>query len=69
MNFAQRLQEVMKEKQITKYRLAKELGVHQTTVKNWIDEKTIPKFDMAEKIANVLGVPIEDFLYAAQWHS
>ena|GEM_PF-6068075 len=52
----------MQEKQITKYRLAKLLGVHQTTVKNWLDGKTEPKFDMIEKIANALNITTDDLM-------
>lgn len=62
MQFAQRLEKLMQEKQITKYRLAKELGVHQTTVKNWLDGNTEPKFYMLEKIAAALGVQTWELL-------
>lgn len=60
MNIAQNLKKVMEEKQVTKYRLAKMLDVHQTTVKNWLDGKTEPKFDMVEKIAEALGVQVSE---------
>lgn len=62
MNFAQNLKRVMDEKQFTKYRLSKMLDVHQTTVKNWLDGKTEPKFEMIEKIADALGVSTNDLL-------
>lgn len=38
------------------------LGVHQTTVKNWLDGKTEPKFDMIEKIASALEITTNDLL-------
>lgn len=56
MQVAQRIEKIMQEKGITKYRLAKELGVHQTTVKNWLDGKTEPKYEMLERIAAVLSI-------------
>lgn len=43
MEFAQNLKSVMDSKSITMYRLAKELGVHQTTVKNWLEGKGEPR--------------------------
>lgn len=60
MQFAQSLKRILNEKGITKYRLAKELGVHQTTVKNWLDGKTEPKFETIEKIAFFLNVTPSD---------
>lgn len=63
MQFAQILKKIMDEKHITKYRLAKDLGVHQTTVKNWLDEKTEPKFEMIERIANALQIRTKDLLF------
>ena len=35
MSFSERLSKMMEERHETNYRLAKELGVHQTTVANW----------------------------------
>lgn len=35
MKFSERLSKMMEDKYETNYRLAKELGVHQTTVANW----------------------------------
>ncbi len=57
MQFAQNLNNLLMKKGITKYRLSKKLGVHQTTVKNWVDGLTMPKFEMIEKIAEALEVP------------
>ena len=57
MRFAQNLNNILIERKMTRYRLAKELGVHQTTVRNWVDGLTTPKFEMIERIANILEVP------------
>lgn len=64
MQFGQNLEKIMIEKGITKYRLAKEIGVHPTTVKNWIDGKTKPNFEMVKKLAIVLKVMTVDLLEA-----
>lgn len=55
MNFAQNLKAAMESKSITMYRLAKELGVHQTTIKNWIDGKGEPRISEVQAIAATLG--------------
>lgn len=68
MTFAQNLERLMTEKHITKYRLAKELGVHQTTIKNWVEGKTEPKFDMIDKIAKVLNISPNDLLLCGTIH-
>lgn len=56
MQFAQNLKKIMQEKNVTNYRLAKILGVHPTTIKNWLESNTEPKFEMIDKIAEVLEV-------------
>lgn len=56
MRFAQNLNNILIKRKMTRYRLAKELGVHQTTVRNWVDGLTTPKFEMIEKIAKILEV-------------
>ena len=58
MEFAQRLKQTMEDKSITMYRLAKELGVHQTTIKNWLDGKGEPHLGQARQIAKVLNADI-----------
>lgn len=62
MEFAQNLRKIMNEKGISNYRLAKMLDVHPTTIKNWLESKTEPKFEMIDKIAKALDVPIEELL-------
>lgn len=42
MRFAETLAKLMQEKGETQYRLAKEIGVSQAAVKNWLDGNTIP---------------------------
>lgn len=59
MTFAQRLAELLKNGNMTAYRLSKTLGVHQTTVKNWLDGNSKPRTEYMEKIAEHFGVSID----------
>lgn len=58
MGFAQRFKQAMENKSITAYRLAKELGVHQTTIKNWVDGKGEPHLNQLKQIAKILDADI-----------
>lgn len=58
MEFAQRLKQAMEDKSITAYRLAKELGVHQTTIRNWLDGKGEPHLAQLKRIAKILNADI-----------
>lgn len=58
MEFAQRFKQAMENKSITAYRLAKELGVHQTTIKNWVDGKGEPHLNQLKQIAKILNADI-----------
>lgn len=62
MNFAQLLNKIMEEKDITAYRVAKRLGVHQTTIANWRSGKSTPKTELLPKIAEALETPVYTFL-------
>lgn len=42
MRFAESLAKLMQERGETQYRLAKEIGVSQAAVKNWLDGSAIP---------------------------
>lgn len=64
MEFAQNLKSVMESKSITMYRLAKELGIHQTTIKNWLEGKGEPRISEVHAIAAALNV---DFYSLASW--
>ena len=56
MTFAQRLKSAMENRSVTMYRLAKDLGVHQTTIKNWLEGKGEPRISEIQAIADTLGV-------------
>lgn len=59
MDFAQRLAELLKKENMTAYRLSKTLGVHQTSVKNWLEGNSKPRTEHIEKIAERFGVSID----------
>ena len=61
MSFSNNLQKLQKKNRVTNYRLAKEVVVHATTVKNWIDGK-IPRFDHVSKVAKYFDTTIEDLM-------
>lgn len=50
--FGQRLSVLLEKNQMSAYRLAKELNVHQTTIKNWREGKCEPN------ARHILGIAI-----------
>ena len=44
---------------------AEALGISRSTLQNYEKGKTIPRLSIAEKIANVYGVSVDDI----DWHS
>lgn len=60
MGFAQVLARLMQEGGVSAYKLAKSIGVHQTTIKNWLEGKQ-PRTDHLDKVAGYFGAST-DFL-------
>ena len=56
MTFSKRLQEVMNEKGVTKYRVAKDLHMSATTLSNYLKSKTKPDVTKLEVMSRLLGV-------------
>lgn len=56
MGFAQNLDYLMQMRGMTKYQLAKELGCHQTSVTNWLENGTTPHKRTIEAVASVFGI-------------
>lgn len=52
-------EELLKERGITAYRVAKETGIGTATLTNWKKGKYTPKDDKLQKIADYLGVTLE----------
>lgn len=55
-------EEIVKEKGITPYRVAKETGISTATLTSWKKGAYIPKLDKLIKISTYLGVPIEKLI-------
>lgn len=62
MSLAQNLCRLQAERGETNYRLAKELGVTQTSVQNWRTGETKPMAVYLEKLAEHFGCTINDLL-------
>lgn len=60
MNFAQNLKFLMDYHGLTKYRLAKDLSISQTTIANWLELKNVPHPNMLNAIANRFQISVED---------
>lgn len=57
-----RFEKILKERNITAYKVGKEAGVATSTLSSWKTGKYIPKIDKLQKIAKYLGVSIDYFL-------
>lgn len=57
-----KLQELMNQKGVTAYRLAKDLGVSPSTIKNWIDGKTKLNDLKGKAVADYFGVSVDYLL-------
>ena len=57
MDFAQRLSILLERDKVSRGKLAKAVGVHTSTVTNWIDGKE-PKIERLVKVAEYFKVPV-----------
>lgn len=56
MSFAVILQNLMNERNLSNYKLAKMVGCSQSTVKYWLDGSSMPQNRTISTVADVLGV-------------
>jgi len=56
VGFPQNLAEIMSSTDTTMYRLGKDIGVHQSTVKNWLTGESEPKIEMLKKLAEYFDI-------------
>lgn len=61
MSFSKNLIRLQTENHETNYRLAKELGVHATTISNWRDGKQ-PVLEHAAKVAAHYGKTVDEMM-------
>ena len=59
MSFAKQLKKVMVEKEMNQTELAAKIGKGKSSVSQYLSGKNIPKEDVQEKIAEVLGCTVE----------
>ncbi|MEE0900236.1 MAG: helix-turn-helix transcriptional regulator [Bacteroidales bacterium] len=62
MGFQHNINQLMNEKFISNYRLAKVLNVHATTVANWRKGKQSPQINHIGRIAEYFGCTIEELM-------
>ena len=62
MGFPKNLRRLMQRDGITMYKLSREVGVHQTTIKNWLDGESEPKLDPLKKMFNIFHVSYDELL-------
>lgn len=61
LNFSERLVKLMANRHETNYRLAKVIGVHQTTVKNWKNGRK-PQLEHAAALAAHYDCTVDELL-------
>lgn len=60
MPFAENLNYLKEHYKLTKYELAKCLGCHQTSVKNWLEGTSVPYPKTQKKIADLFDITTEE---------
>lgn len=62
MEFAQNLKFLMETEGLTKYRLAKEINISQTSLANWLEEKNIPHPSTLNILASYFGISVDELV-------
>lgn len=62
MSFSKHLAEMQEATGKTNYALAKELGVHQSTIKYWKDGKNFPSAKHLIALATIFGKSLDELL-------
>ena len=61
MNTNERILQLLKERNWTEYRLAKESGLSQSTISNLFKRNTTPSIPTLEAICNGFGITLSQF--------
>ena len=57
VNFMERLKKLMQDKKVTGYRLAKDLNISNSTLRNWLSGRAgAPRDSTMERLANYFGI-------------
>ena len=59
MGFKENLYELMQKKNINSYKLAKSVGVHVSTVTNWLNGSN-PRLEHLRSLSLFCGIPVGD---------
>lgn len=62
MQFSERLEKIINEKNISKYKIAKELGISQSTIANWTTGKANPTVEKLAELIQLIGVSADYLL-------
>ena len=54
----ERIEQLMRENNVSAYKLSKETGIAQPTLSSWKNQNKIPRVDLLQKIADYFGVEI-----------
>lgn len=65
MGYSDNLCKLMNEKGISSYKLAKDIGVHVSTISNWKDGRA-PKVEHLKLVADYFGVTLDELLIDEQ---
>lgn len=60
--FNEILKKLMTEKNISNYRLAKEIGVSNSTIANWLNGTAHPNNERLQKLSEYFAVPVDYLL-------
>ena len=55
----ERIEKLMRENNVSAYKLSKETGIAQSTLSSWKNQNKIPRVDLLQRIADFFGVEIE----------
>lgn len=58
----EKFEKLLKEKQLSAYRVSKETHISQSTLSDWKTGRSTPKTEKLKLLANYFGVSIEYFL-------
>ena len=61
MAYSQNLRELMEKNKVSSYKLARSVGVHTSTVTNWLNGK-MPSLDHLQSVAKFFGVTVNDLI-------
>ena len=61
MDTNEHIQHLMAERNWTKYRLAKEAGLSQSTIANLFNRNTVPSISTLEAVCSAMGITLSQF--------